>query len=84
MVRLCTIKNPARTFEKMEDDFQEWRTTWYNEKLADFVAKPPKWYQSGPAIQVGDSRVPKEATGTKAWHSHLVCRSHHPNGACDN
>jgi hypothetical protein len=77
MVRLCTIKNPARTFEKMEDDFQEWSTTWYNKKLADIVAKPPKWYQSGPAIQVGDSRVQKrpqeQKLGTPIWSvGHII------------
>jgi hypothetical protein len=38
----------------MEDMFQAWRNAWYNEKLADFVAKPPKWYRPGPDIKVGD------------------------------
>jgi hypothetical protein len=48
MVGPCTIENPSRTLEKMEDVFQAWWNAWYNEKLADFVAKPPKWYRLGP------------------------------------
>ncbi len=32
----------------------------------------------------GRSRVPKEAGVAKARHSHLVGRSCHPNGACNN
>ncbi len=55
MVGLCTIENPTHTLEKMEDVFQAWWNAWYNEKLADFVVKPTKWYRSGPAIQVGDT-----------------------------
>ncbi len=54
MVGPCTIESPSRTLKKMEDVFQAWWNAWYNEKLADFVAKQPKWYQSEPAIQVGD------------------------------
>ncbi len=82
MVGPCTIEYPTCTLEKMEDIFQAWWNAWYNEKLADFVAKPPKWYRSGPVIP---SRcVPKEARGAKARQSHLVGRPCRPDGAFDN
>jgi len=42
MVGPCTIESPSRTLRKMEDVFQAWWNAWYNEKLADFVAKLPK------------------------------------------
>jgi hypothetical protein len=81
MVGPCTIESPLRTLEKMEDVFQAWWNAWYNEKLADFIAKPPKFNRSGPAIQVGDIVVFQKDGGAKARHSHLVGRSRHPNGA---
>jgi hypothetical protein len=55
VVGLCTIENPTPTLEKMEDVFQAWWNSWYNEKLEDFVVKPTKWYRLGPATQVGDT-----------------------------
>ncbi len=69
MVGSCSIENPSRTLEKM---FQAWWNTWYKEKLAHFVAKPPKWYRSGPAIQVGDivvfqKRPEEQKLGTPIW-----------------
>ena len=72
MVGPCTIENPTRTLEKMEDVFQAWWKAWYDEKLADLVAKPPKWYRSGPAIQVGDivvfqKRPDEQKLGTPIW-----------------
>jgi hypothetical protein len=72
MVGPCTIESPLRTLEKMEDVFQAWWNAWYNEKLADFVAKPPKFYRSGPAIQVGDivvfqKRPEEQKLGTPIW-----------------
>jgi hypothetical protein len=72
MVGPCTIENPTRTLKKMEDFFQTWWNTWYNKKLADFVAKPPKWYRSGPAIQVGDivvfkKRPEEQKLGSPIW-----------------
>ena len=72
MVGPCTIESPSRTLEKMEDVFQAWWNAWYKEKLADFVAKPPKWYGSGPAIQVGDivvfqKRLEEQKLGTPIW-----------------
>ena len=56
----------------MEDVLQAWWNAWYNEKLADFVVKPPKWYRSGPAIQVGDivvfqKRPEEQKLGTPIW-----------------
>ncbi len=40
--------------------------------LADFVAKPPKWYRSGSAIQVGDivvfqKRPEEQKLGIPIW-----------------
>jgi hypothetical protein len=56
----------------MENVFQAWWNAWYNEKLMDFVAKPLKWYRSGPAIQVGDivvfqKRLEEQKLGTPIW-----------------
>jgi hypothetical protein len=72
MVGLCTIESPSRTLEKIEDVFQAWWNAWYNKKLADFDAKPPKWYRSGPAIQVWDivvfqKRPEEQKLGTPIW-----------------
>ena len=80
MVGPCTIKNPTCTLEKMEDIFQAWWNAWYNEKLADFVAKPPKWYQSGPAIQVGDivvfqKRPEEQKLGSPIWSADRVVQT---------
>ena len=72
MVGPCTMENPTLTLEKMEDVFQAWWKAWYDEKLADFVAQPPKWYRNGPAIQVGDivvfqKRPAEQKLGTPIW-----------------
>jgi hypothetical protein len=31
-----------------------WWNAWYDGKLVDSVAKLPKWYRTGPSIQLGD------------------------------
>ena len=72
MVGPCTVDNPTKTLEKMEDVFQAWWNAWYDEKLADFVAKPPKWFRTGPAVQVGDivvfqKRPAEQKLGTPIW-----------------
>ncbi len=36
--------------ETMDHVFEAWHT----KKLADFVAKPPKWLRSNPYLHVGD------------------------------
>jgi hypothetical protein len=77
MIIHVTIENPTLTLEKMEDVFQAWWNAWYNETLADFVVKPPKWYRSGPAIQVGDifgfqKRPEEQKISTPIWSINRV------------
>ena len=50
----CTIDRPSKMLEKMDDVFEAWWQAWNQEKLADFVAKPAKWFRSGSEIKVGD------------------------------
>ena len=50
----CTVDKPSRMLEKMYDVFEAWWKAWYNEKLADYVAKPPKWLKSDPNLTEGD------------------------------
>jgi hypothetical protein len=50
----CKIGTYSATLDKMNDVFEAWWKAWYNEKLADFVAKPPKWFRSDELIKVGD------------------------------
>ena len=58
--------------EKMEEVFESWWKTWYNEKLADYVAKPPKWFRSGPNLKKGDivifqKKGPDQVLGSPIW-----------------
>lgn len=50
----CTIERPSKMLEKMDDVFKAWWGAWYTERLADYVAKPPKWFRTGPELVVGD------------------------------
>jgi hypothetical protein len=68
----CTIAKPSKILEKMGDIFESWWRAWYNEKLADFVAKPPKWLRSDPAVGVGDivvfqKKAQEQALGSPIW-----------------
>jgi len=50
----CMVGAPSTMLARMEDVFQAWWKAWYEEKLADFVARPSKWLKSDPPLQVGD------------------------------
>ena len=50
----CVVEKPSKMLEKIEDVFQAWWQAWHSEKLADYVAKPPKWFRSDPNLQIGD------------------------------
>ena len=50
----CMIDKPSVMLERMEDVFQAWWKTWYEEKLSDFVMKPAKWTRSDRNLQEGD------------------------------
>ena len=68
----CTIAPPSKILEKMGDIFESWWRAWYNEKLADFVAKPPKWLRSDPAVAVGDivvfqKKAQEQVLGAPIW-----------------
>ena len=68
----CMINSPSKMLEKMEDIFEAWWRVWNKEKLADYVAKPPKWFRSDPDLQLGDVVVfqkkgPEQAIGSPAW-----------------
>jgi len=50
----CTVDKPSKMLEKMGEVFEAWWRAWYNEKLADYVARPPKWLRSDPSLKEGD------------------------------
>jgi len=50
----CTSESPSKMLAKMDDIFEAWWKTWHNERIADYVAKPPKWFRSDPDLQPGD------------------------------
>ena len=50
----CTVESPSKMLEIMLDIFEAWWKAWHSEKLADFVAKPAKWFRSSPSICVED------------------------------
>jgi hypothetical protein len=58
--------------EKMEEVFEAWWQAWYSERLADYVAKPPKWFRSDPDPREGDivvfqKRGPEQVLGSPVW-----------------
>ena len=68
----CTIEAPSRMLEKMDDIFEAWWKVWSEERLADFVAKPPKWFRSDPDLELGNivvfqKRGPEQAIGSPVW-----------------
>jgi len=68
----CTVDKPSKMLEKMCDIFEAWWKAWHQEKLADFVARPPKWYRSSPSICVGDIVVfqkkgQEQSLGSPIW-----------------
>ena len=68
----CTVDKPSKMLEKMNEIFEAWWKAWHNEKLADFVVKPAKWFRSSPAICVGDIVVfqkkgQEQSLGTPIW-----------------
>ena len=68
----CAIERPSKMLEKMDEIFEAWWKVWNDEKLADFVAKPPKWFRSNPDLQPGDivvfqKRGPEQAIGSPVW-----------------
>ena len=50
----CMVDKPSVMLARMEDVFQAWWRTWYEEKLADFVMKPAKWTRSDRNLREGD------------------------------
>ena len=34
--------------------FDAWWRAWYNEKLSDYVVRPPKWFRSDPNLRIED------------------------------
>ena len=50
----CVYGTPSAMLAKMEDVFQAWWRAWYEEKIADFVAKPSKWLRSDQQVKQGD------------------------------
>ena len=61
----CSIEKPSQMLEKMDDIFEAWWRVWSEERLADFVAKPPKWFRSDPDLELGSGqycRLPEERT----------------------
>ena len=68
----CSIESPSKMLEKMEDVFQAWWKVWSDERLADYVAKPPKWFRSDPDLELGNIVVfqkkgPEQAIGSPVW-----------------
>ena len=68
----CSIENPTKMLEKMDDVFDAWWRVWSEERLADFVAKPPKWFRSDPDLKLGDivvfhKRGPEQAIESPVW-----------------
>ena len=68
----CSIEKPSQMLEKMDDIFEAWWRVWSEERLADFVAKPPKWFRSDPDLELGNivvfqKRGPEQAIGTPVW-----------------
>ena len=68
----CTIERPSRMLEKMDDVFEAWWRAWYTEKLADYVAKPAKWFRSDPDLQPGDivvfqKKAQEQVLGSPIW-----------------
>jgi hypothetical protein len=50
----CMVDKPSLMLARMESIFEAWWRAWHDEKLADFVGKPVKWFRSGPQLQIGD------------------------------
>ena len=51
---------------------EAWWRVWYNEKLADYVAKPPKWLRSDPNLRNGDivifqKKGAEQVLGSPIW-----------------
>lgn len=68
----CTIERPSKMLEKMDDVFEAWWKAWYDEKITDFVAKPPKWFRSDPPLRPGDivvfqKRGADQVLGSPVW-----------------
>ena len=68
----CTIERPSKMLEKMDDVFEAWWRAWHQERVADYVAKPPKWFRSGPDLREGDIVVfqkkgPEQVLGSPIW-----------------
>jgi len=68
----CTVESPSKMLEIMLDIFEAWWKAWHSEKLADFVAKPAKWFRSSPSICVEDIVVfqkkgQEQSLGTPIW-----------------
>jgi len=68
----CTVDKPSKMLEKMEQVFEAWWRAWYQEKLADYVAKPCKWLKSDPALKEGDIVIfhkhgGEQALGSPVW-----------------
>ncbi len=68
----CTVDKPSVMLERMNDVFEAWWKAWYNEKLVDFVAKPPKWLRTTDSLKVGDIVVfqkkgTEQVLGSPIW-----------------
>lgn len=68
----CTIEAPSKMLERMEDIYDAWWQAWHNERLADYVAKPPKWLRSDADLQPGDivvfqKRAAEKVIGEPVW-----------------
>ena len=68
----CMVGAPSAMLARMEEVFQSWWRAWYDEKIADFVAKPSKWLRSDPPVQEGDIVVflktgEEQALGDPIW-----------------
>jgi hypothetical protein len=50
----CMVDKPSLMLARMEEVFEAWWRAWHDEKLADFIGKPAKWFRSAPSLQVGD------------------------------
>lgn len=58
--------------------FEAWWKAWYEEKLADYVARPRKWHVSDPLIKEGDIVVflktgNEQVLGEPIWRIGRVC-----------
>ena len=68
----CVFGAPSTILAKMEDVFQAWWRAWYEEKLADFVARPSKWLRSDQQLKQGDIVLflktgDEQALGEPVW-----------------